>query len=306
MENIVEVSQLTKRYRSFAALNDCNLSITQGTVFGLLGPNGAGKTTMIRCLMGYLKPTSGTAVVDGLNCHSHSLQVRQRVSYLPAESKLFRLMKGSDCIEFFASIHPRGNKTLALAIARRLELDTTRRVAFMSTGMRQKLAISCVMSCHSRLMILDEPTANLDPTVRSEVLQLVREAKERGTTIAFCSHVLEEIEQICDKAAILKQGKVVVTIDLRELRFVHRIQGAITRNSPLKLRDDHVRIIDQDEARIVMEIDGPLDNHLEWLSKSGLQSIQIESVGLKGVYERFHPGFVPSLASSLMLPASSV
>ena len=101
MENIVEVSQLTKRYRSFAALNDCNLSITQGTVFGLLGPNGAGKTTMIRCLMGYLKPTSGTAVVDGLNCHTHSLQVRQRVSYLPAESKLFRLMKGSDCIEFF-------------------------------------------------------------------------------------------------------------------------------------------------------------------------------------------------------------
>ncbi|MFY8200163.1 MAG: ABC transporter ATP-binding protein, partial [Pirellula staleyi] len=266
MENIVEVSQLTKRYRSFAALNDCSLSITQGTVFGLLGPNGAGKTTMIRCLMGYLKPTSGTVTVDGLNCHSQSLQVRQRVSYLPAESKLFRLMKGSDCIDFFASIHPRGNKTLAFAIARRLELDTTRRVAFMSTGMRQKLAISCVMSCQSRLMILDEPTANLDPTVRSEVLQLVREANERGTTIAFCSHVLDEIEQICDKAAILKQGKVVVTIDLRELKFVHRIQGAIPQNGPLKLRDDHVRTIEQDEARIVMEIDGPLDNHLEWLS----------------------------------------
>ena len=290
MENIVEVSELTKRYGSFAALNGCSLSIAQGTVFGLLGPNGAGKTTMIRCLMGYLKPTSGTAIVDGLNCLTQSLQVRQRVSYLPAESKLFRLMRGSECIDFFASIHPRGNKQLALTIAQRLELDIGRRVAFMSTGMRQKLAISCVMSCQSRLMILDEPTANLDPTVRGEVLQLIREANARGTTIAFCSHVLSEIEQICDQAAILKQGKAVVSIDLRELRFVHRIQALIPPNCPPNLRDDLFRIILKEPSRIVIEIDGPLDDHLIWLANSGLESIQIESVGLRSIYEGVHPG----------------
>jgi len=288
MPNIVEVIELTKRYGNFAALNGCNLSIPEGTVFGLLGPNGAGKTTLIRCLMGYLRPTSGAAKADGLDCENESLQVRQRVSYLPAETKLFRLMRGRDCIEFFAALHPRGNKQFALAIADRLELDIGRRVGFMSTGMRQKLAIACVMSCQCRLMILDEPTANLDPTVRGEVLKLVREANQRGTTVAFCSHVLSEIEEICDHAAILKRGQVVRTIDLSEVRFVHRIQAALEESESAIAFPEAVRIVSRDATRIVIEIDGPLDDHLRWLSESKLQSIQIDSVGLTSIYESVH------------------
>lgn len=289
MKYLVEVSELIKQYGSFFALNGCTLSIEQGSVFGLLGPNGAGKTTLIRCLMGYLKPTSGKATIDGLDCTRDSLRVRERVSYLPAESKLFRTMKGSECIDFFASIHPRGNKQRAMEIARRLELDVGRRVAFMSTGMRQKLAICCVMSCESRLMILDEPTANLDPTVRAEVLQLVREAKSRGTTVAFCSHVLDEIEQICDHASILKSGRAVRTLDLRKQEFVHRIRASIAAGKQPILPDRVGRLIQQDSNGIVMEIDGPLDAHLNWLADSGLESIQIESVGLRSVYESIHP-----------------
>jgi len=290
MPNIVEVIELTKRYGSFAALNGCNLSIPEGTVFGLLGPNGAGKTTLIRCLMGYLRPTSGAAKADGLDCENESLQIRQRVSYLPAETKLFRLMRGRDCIDFFASLHPRGNKQLALTIADRLELDIGRRVGFMSTGMRQKLAIACVMSCQCRLMILDEPTANLDPTVRGEVLKLVREANQRGTTVAFCSHVLSEIEQICDHAAILKRGQVVRTIDLSEVRFVHRIQAALEDSESAIAFPEAARVVSRDATRIVIEIDGPLDDHLRWLSESKLQSVQIDSVGLTSIYESVHPG----------------
>jgi len=289
MPNIVEVIELTKKYGNFAALNGCNLSIPEGTVFGLLGPNGAGKTTLIRCLMGYLRPTSGAAKADGLDCENESLQVRQRVSYLPAETKLFRLMRGRDCIDFFAALHPRGNKQLALTIADRLELDIGRRVGFMSTGMRQKLAIACVMSCQCRLMILDEPTANLDPTVRGEVLKLVREANQRGTTVAFCSHVLSEIEEICDHAAILKRGQVVRTIDLSEVRFVHRIQASLEDSESAITFPEAVRVVTRDATRIVIEIDGPLDDHLRWLSESKLQSVQIDSIGLTSIYESVHP-----------------
>ena len=289
MQNIVEVIELTKRYGKFAALNGCNLSIPEGTIFGLLGPNGAGKTTLIRCLMGYLRPTSGSSKADGLDCENESLQVRQRVSYLPAETKLFRMMRGRDCIDFFAAIHPRGNKQLALAIADRLELDIGRRVGFMSTGMRQKLAIACVMSCQCRLMILDEPTANLDPTVRSEVLKLVREANDRGTTVAFCSHVLSEIEEICDHAAILKRGQVVRTIDLSDVRFVHRVQATLANPASTIAFPEAARIVSRDATRIVLEIDGPLDAHLRWLSESKLHSVQIDSVGLKSIYESVHP-----------------
>ena len=297
MQNIVEVTGLTKKYGSFAALNECNLSVPEGSIFGLLGPNGAGKTTLIRCVMGYLRPTAGVAKADGLDCEHDSLHVRQRVSYLPAETKLFRMMRGRDCIDFFSAIHPRGSKQLALAIADRLELDIARRVGFMSTGMRQKLAIACVMSCQCRLMILDEPTANLDPTVRAEVLKLVREANQRGTTVAFCSHVLSEIEEICGHAAILKRGQVVRNIDLSEVRLVHRVQALIPDGQSTVKVPDAVRMISREAKRINLEIDGPLDSHLSWLCDSGLQSIQIDSIGLRSIYDSVHPSIPISKAA---------
>ncbi|HUP77556.1 MAG TPA: ABC transporter ATP-binding protein [Pirellula sp.] len=289
MINIVEVNQLTKRYGNFSALNECCLAVPEGSIFGLLGPNGAGKTTLIRCLMGYLRPTSGVAKADGFDCEYQSLQVRERVCYLPAETKLFRMMKGRDCVDFFSKIHPRGSKQLALSIAERLELDIGRRVGFMSTGMRQKLAIACVMSCQCRLMILDEPTANLDPTVRAEVLKLVRETNQRGTTVAFCSHVLSEIEEICDRAAILKCGQVVRSVDLREVRFVHRVRATLPDCGTTIMIPDPVRTISREAGRIVLEMDGLLDNHLRWLSDSGLQSVQIDSIGLRSIYDSVHP-----------------
>jgi len=239
--------------------------------------------------MGYLRPSAGVAKADGFDCERESLQVRSRVCYLPAETKLFRMMRGRDCIDFFSSIHPRGSKTLALEIAARLELDLSRRVGFMSTGMRQKLAIACVMSCQCRLMILDEPTANLDPTVRAEVLKLVREASLRGTTVAFCSHVLSEIEEICNLAAILKSGQVVRTIDLTELRCVHRIQALMPDRIGEFAAPEPFRIVSKESGRIILEIDGPLDSHLHWLSESGLRSFQIDSIGLRSIYDSVHP-----------------
>jgi ABC-2 type transport system ATP-binding protein len=291
MESLVSVDQMTKQYGEFKALDDCTLLIPQGSIFGLLGPNGAGKTTLIRCLMGYLRPTSGRATIDGLDCVHQSLEIRRRVSYLPAESKLFRLMRGNDCIEFVASIHPRDNRQLAIKIAERLELDLSRRVAFMSTGMRQKLAICCVMSCRSRLMILDEPTANLDPTVRSEVLQLVRESCNEGVTIAFCSHVLSEIEEICYSAAIMRRGRVVHTIELSQLRYVHRIQAISTNASMLRDMPSNRRLVSEYAGKITLELDGPLDIHLDWLKESGLQSIAVEAIGLRSIYEQYHPTY---------------
>ena len=160
----------------------------------------------------------------------------------------------------------------------------------MSTGMRQKLAIACVMSCQCSLMILDEPTANLDPTVRAEVLKLVREANQRGTTVAFCSHVLSEIEEICDQAAILRLGQVVRTIDLREIRFVHRVRAVLPDLGPNIIIPDSVRTISCEAGHIVLEMDGLLENHLRWLCDSRLQSVQIDSIGLRSIYDSVHPG----------------
>src|SRR3954469_13182259 len=151
---LVVTDQLTKTYGPVRALDGCSLAVTSGEVFGLLGPNGAGKTTLIRLLLGYLKPTAGTASVAGLDCVKQSVEVRQVVSYLPAEASLYARYRGTEVLRFFAELRPGGNYGKALAIAEQLELNVATRVGYMSTGMRQKLALAVTMSAEAPLYIL--------------------------------------------------------------------------------------------------------------------------------------------------------
>ena len=195
---IVATDNLTKTYGTVAALRDCSLDVEAGEVFGLLGPNGAGKTTLLRLLLGYLRPTNGNARVAGFDCVRKSVAVRRNVAYLPAEAALFPHMRGREALQFFAEVRPGSQLQHSLALAERLELDLTRRVSFMSTGMKQKLALAATLAASTKLYILDEPTANLDPTVRATVLSLVKEARAAGKTVMFSSHVLSELERVCD------------------------------------------------------------------------------------------------------------
>ena len=222
-EAFVQVSGLTKRYGDFCALRECTLSVRKGVVFGLLGPNGAGKTTLLRLLLGYLFPTSGKATIDGLDVTHESVAVRRLVSYLPGDARLPRHMRGRSVLEFFAEMQPEGDLSRSLAIADQLELDLRRRVAFMSTGMRQKLALAVVMGARTPLLILDEPTANLDPSVRTTILRMVAEAQSEGRTIIFSSHVLAEIEEVCNRVIFLRQGIVARHQRMDALKQRHRI-----------------------------------------------------------------------------------
>lgn len=288
MNHFVEVQQLTKRYGSVVALDQCDLTIGRGTIFGLLGNNGAGKTTLIRCLLGFITPTTGTARVDGLDCISQSVRVRRRVAYLPADARLFRMMRGDVVLEFFSHIHPGGSLERSKKIAERLNLDLSRRVGFMSTGMRQKLAIACVLSCRAPMLILDEPTANLDAGVRSEVLQLIRDAQAAESTILFSSHILSEIEDLCSFAAIMRNGRVIRSIDIEKLRTKHRVT-AIPRlpcdSLGSKNLPDAVRVVEMSDTQWIAEIDGPLEGHLAWLASMPIDQLRIEPTGLKSVYE---------------------
>jgi ABC-2 type transport system ATP-binding protein len=293
---LIEIDRLTKIFPSHRALNACSLSIPAGTVFGLLGPNGAGKTTLIRLLLGFMKPTSGHATIARLDCQRQSVAVRQRVAYLPAEARLFRGMRAAQVLRFFAELHPAGNHQRSLEVARRLELDLKRRVLFMSTGMRQKLAICCVLGCHTPVLILDEPTANLDPTVRYEILQLIRETRQRGQTVLFSSHVLSEIEEVCDALAILRRGEVVHQMRLADLDSLHHVRGRVARSLPGPWRPDQlpegVRWVtppsDTDRGVVELELTGPLERHIGWLSELDLSQLRIEPAGLKSVYARYH------------------
>ena len=292
---------LSKRYGDFDALRDCCVQVKSGDIFGLLGPNGAGKTTLIRLLLGYLHPSSGRCQVTGLDPACDSVAVRRQVSYLPGDARLPRHMRGSGVLKFFAEIHPNGDLPKSQDVAARLELDLSRRVAFMSTGMRQKLALAVVLGASTPLLILDEPTANLDPTVRGVVLDLVREARDEGRTVIFSSHVLSEIEETCDSVAFLRQGVLAHELNLADLYQRHRVTAKAPQGIPNadfaatdSLADSisikKIPAANSRDGQIIIDTSGDLVRFLPWIQSLQLQSLRIEPLGLRSVYDAVHAG----------------
>lgn len=285
---LVQIRSLTKKYGDFVALDDCNLEIASGQVFGLLGPNGAGKTTLLRILMGFLRPTSGVAMIAELDCYNHRVAVHRQVSYIPGEPRLFRTMRGKAVLKFFSQVRSDGNFQRATQIARRLELDLDRWVGFMSTGMRQKLALAACLSVDAPLLIMDEPTANLDPTVRREVIQLVAEAKAAGRTVIFCSHILSEIEEVCDDVAILRAGQFVHHQSIHDLNRQHRLHCDLN-GSVGELPSNLAGVsFERNGNELIIETQGELDELLPWLARAGVKNVHVERVGLRAVYDRYH------------------
>ena len=290
---LVTTNALTKRYGSSMALEACSLHVSQGEIFGLLGHNGAGKTTLLRLLLGYITPSSGMACVDGINCATQSLAVRSRTAYLPGEARIFRRMKGHAVLDFFSGLRKECCRLRAKQIADRLELDCNRQVARMSTGMRQKLALAIVLSTDAPLVILDEPTANLDPTARSEVLKMVMESRALGRTVIFSSHVLSEVESTCDRVVILRSGNVVHEQSIESMKRSHlitaRLTGSMGKVPPHLEKSVSIcsaNAVD-DTSRVTIESSGSLKEMLGWLAELPLEEIHIEPVGLSSVYDQY-------------------
>lgn len=289
-DSLIETYALTRYYGRQPALLDCTLRIPQGEVFGLLGPNGSGKTTLVRLLLGFLKPTSGTARIQGLDTWRQAVEVHRLVGYLPGEARLYRRMTGRAILTLFARLRGQG-PARAMAIAGGFRLELERPVGALSTGMKQKLALAVALAAPVPLLVLDEPTANLDPTAREEVIALVREARQRGQSVLFSSHVLDEVERASDRVGILREGRLVHVQNIAELRRQHRIQARLTGplpSLPPRLAAE-VRIHTQDHS-VAMETGGDLAPLLGWLATLPMAEVRIEPVGLRAVYERFHRG----------------
>lgn len=296
---IVETWGLGKRYGDFDALRDCSFRVRRGDVFGLLGPNGAGKTTLIRLWLGFLRPTAGRCEVMGIDPTVDSVAARRHVAYLPGDARLPRHMRGKGVLKFFADMHPQGNFERSRRVADRLELDLRRHVAFMSTGMRQKLALAVVFGTRTPLMILDEPTANLDPTVRAAVLEMVAEARADGRTVVLSSHVLSEIEQSCDRVAFLRRGCLAHQLAIADLYQRHRVTARLPDRpidvppelaDRVSVRHTPPRPSAEGGGRIQIDTAGDLAPVISWLGTLRLSQVRIEPLGLKAVYDAVHFG----------------
>lgn len=210
MQAVISTEELTKVYgRKGRGIRDVNLEIREGEVFGFLGPNGAGKTTTIRTLLGFMRPTGGRAEVFGLDTRRESVEIRARVGNLPGEFALEDRTTGEGLLRFFARLRGVGDLGYARELAERFGADLERPMRRLSRGNKQKIGLIQAMFHRPPLLILDEPTGGLDPLVQEEFLDVVEETREEGRTVFFSSHVLSEVERVCDRVGIIREGELV-------------------------------------------------------------------------------------------------
>src|SRR5690349_2055510 len=215
---LLHTEHLTKSYDGFRALDDLPLTVAPGEVLGLLGPNGSGKTTALRLILGFLRPSAGRAAVAGHDCWADGVRARRHLSYLPGELRLYENMTGRQLVRFLGELRGDERRADVDALARRFDIDLDRPIAHLSSGMKRKVALLQVLVPHAPLLILDEPTNTLDPTMRDELLAQLRQARDGGQAVVFSSHVLGEVEQVCDRVAILQRGRLVHLQEMKELR----------------------------------------------------------------------------------------
>jgi ABC-2 type transport system ATP-binding protein len=212
----IRTEGLTKHYGKVVGIEGLTLEVRPGEVFGFLGPNGAGKTTTIRLLLDLLRPTRGRAEVLGLDVRRDSVEVRRAVGYLPGDLELYERLTGRELLDYFADLRGGVDAALVRRLAERLDLSLGRRIGDLSKGNRQKVGIVQAFMHRPRVLVLDEPTAGLDPRVAYEVRQLIKSRKGR-CTLVVSSHNLQELEEICDAACILDRGRVVASGSMSEL-----------------------------------------------------------------------------------------
>lgn len=290
-EPLLRTVDLTKHYGGPApALVELNLAIPAGEIFGLLGPNGSGKSTAIRMLLGFMRPTSGSAAIAGLDCWSQSVEVRRRVAYLPGELRLYETMTGRQLLKFLGELRGGERDADPAQLAKRLDIDLDVPLVKMSSGMKRKVALMSVLVPKVDLVILDEPTNTLDPIMRDELLEQLRHARERGRAVLFSSHVLSEVEQVCDRVGILQRGCLVHVQNMRDMtmRRVFVKFGQPPADWPDFV--PHDRRTPPNHKLWELDYDGPLPPLLAWLGRQQIDDVRIESAGLAPIYHRFHGG----------------
>ena len=209
---------MTKDYGDGRGIFDLNLSIEKGEVFGFVGTNGAGKTTTIRHLMGFLKPQSGSATINGLDCWKDSAEIKKWIGYIPGEIAFPDAPTGTDFLKRQAELLGLKDMSYAESIINKLQLDPTAKLKRMSKGMKQKTAIVAAFMADPDILILDEPTTGLDPLMRKEFIRILEEEKKKGKTILMSSHMFDEVEHICDRVAMIKDGKIIAVKATNEVK----------------------------------------------------------------------------------------
>jgi ABC-2 type transport system ATP-binding protein len=216
--SVIEVNHLTKYYGKSRGIIDLSFGVDEGEIFGFIGPNGAGKSTTIRLLLSLIHPTSGSASIFGKDCIQYGPELRREIGYLPSEVFYYDRMKVIDLLKYSASFYSQDSTQRMNELAEVMELEMNRRIEDLSYGNRKKVGIVQGLLHRPKLLFLDEPTAGLDPLMQRKTFQLIREENQRGVTVFFSSHILGEVQRMCNRVAIIREGRIVEIADIRTLQ----------------------------------------------------------------------------------------
>jgi ABC-2 type transport system ATP-binding protein len=290
-ERVIVARDLTKYYGRQLGVSQLKFEVHGGEVFGYLGPNGAGKTTTLRLLVGLLNPTSGGASVLGLDLKRDSLAIRRSIGYIPGDVRLFSDLTGAETLQLLESLRPSKPAVLKRELVERFELDLSRKVGEYSAGNKQKLAIIQAFMHQPELLILDEPTSSLDPLMRHRFYELCREFRERGSTVFVSSHVLPEMEQICDWVGIIRHGKLITVesvaqLSRKKLRHANIILS--DEPEPSLLDFESATLSRVDGLRFKADIKGEMDTFIKELARLRVADLQISHASLEEVFLEFY------------------
>jgi ABC-2 type transport system ATP-binding protein len=262
MTAVIETKQLTKSYGPHRGIVDVDLTVNEGEAFGFLGPNGAGKTTTIRTLLDHLRPTNGNAMVFGMDTTEHPVEIHRRLGYLPGEWVLYDKLTGGQTIDYFANLRGNVDRAYQQQLIERLDVDPSRKFREYSRGNKQKVGLVIALQHRPELLVLDEPTSGLDPLIQQEFFSVIREAKEEGRTIFMSSHILSEVERTCDRVAIIRDGRLVRTDRVANLRDMAHHQVELRFAGPAPRAEFEglpgVSDVHAEDGLLRMRVNGPI------------------------------------------------
>ncbi len=288
MEPVIQAEGLTKYYGRHRGVIDIDLSVNAGEIVGFLGPNGAGKSTTIRILLDHIRPTRGVARVFGIETTADPVAIHRRVGYLPGEFGLYDGLTGGQTIEYFANLRGDVDAGYRRDLIERLDLDPSRRYGEYSRGNKQKVALVSALQHKPELLILDEPTAGLDPLVQHSFFQLLGEAKAEGRTVFLSSHIISEVERVCDRVAIIRDGRLVQVDTVAALRTLSVHQVELRFAAPVDEREftdlEGVTNVSAEGELLRMQVAGPIGPVIHVAARHGLIDVVSREPNLEDVF----------------------
>lgn len=288
---MIHINHLTKAFKNGKGIFDVTFEVKQGEVFGFLGPNGAGKTTTVRHLMGFIKPSEGFAQINNLDCWSNSEDIKRNVGYLPGEIVFPEGMNGLQFLHLLAGMRGMNDLSTMNRLIDKLQFEVKTPFRKMSKGMKQKVGIVAAFMHNPDILILDEPTSGLDPLMQSLFLDLILEAKARGKTVLMSSHSFEEINRTCDRAGIIKDGRLISVEDIKQLQSIQRKIFELTVSSKQdieKIRKSGLEVIHEDQHRIQVVVQGSVDHFIQVISQCQVYDLNIHTQKLEDIFMLYY------------------